>query len=418
MRASVAASIAVLSLVYAANQWCRYLLSFLAADVQSELAISDVQFGLLSGYAFAALFVVVSPLSGLILDRIPSPKAPQLMLLFSCVCFSVMTILHGAAKHYWQLVLLRATLAIGEAASTPAAYAVIHSIIRSEHKASAVGIYNSGIYVGGSFASVSVSINARLGWRSTFVLVGIISLVLTGIQALVLLFNVSDAAYEAVLASTEHIDESVNEESRLKPGKTEKPSPWTKLYFINLIASSLRNVGGYALGSFLPSFFKRTYPSHYELYSSLNVIVVGVCGCAASLLGGALADGLSRKYGNLALGLLVTALGAIFATPLMWLCLSGWSFALSIGTLAAAYILAEAWWGPTVKHMQWSAPGSSAAVGVWSASCTVIGNIGPLLTALLEDRASLSLGNSLTITILISYLGCAAVFLALMFASF
>jgi hypothetical protein len=62
-----------------------------------------------------------------------------------------------------------------------------------------------------------------------------------------------------------------------------------------LIASSLRNVGGIIIASFLPVFFGKNFPAFKAEYAMLNAVAISMCGLTASLAGGVIADKFEKK---------------------------------------------------------------------------------------------------------------------------
>lgn len=63
-----------------------------------------------------------------------------------------------------------------------------------------------------------------------------------------------------------------------------------------LIASSLRNVGGMVVSSFLPVFFGKNFPAFKAEYAFLNAGALTVMGLTASLMGGMMADKFGKKH--------------------------------------------------------------------------------------------------------------------------
>ena len=56
------------------------------------------------------------------------------------------------------------------------------------------------------------------------------------------------------------------------------------------IAGSFRFFGGFAIAFFMPQYFFETYPDDRALFSTLNSILVAVCGLLSTLIGGIIAD--------------------------------------------------------------------------------------------------------------------------------
>ena len=70
------------------------------------------------------------------------------------------TVTTAAAKHALQ------------AFTTPAAYTLLADAFPESSRATANGIYSSGVYVGGACASLTVLLTASIGWRDCSLLAG------------------------------------------------------------------------------------------------------------------------------------------------------------------------------------------------------------------------------------------------------
>lgn len=75
-------------------------------------------------------------------------KYRTFVLAGSLVLWSLMTFLTGFATQYWQLVIFRFGLGIGQAGCNPIATSIIADYFSMELRGSALSVYNWGIYVG------------------------------------------------------------------------------------------------------------------------------------------------------------------------------------------------------------------------------------------------------------------------------
>jgi nitrate/nitrite transporter NarK len=56
------------------------------------------------------------------------------------------------------------------------------------------------------------------------------------------------------------------------------------------IAASCRFFAGYAIGFYMPSYFQQNFPEDKTAYSTVNALVVSVCGFTSALMGGIISD--------------------------------------------------------------------------------------------------------------------------------
>jgi MFS family permease len=134
----------VLTGVAALNQLDRQLMSILLEPVRREFALSDIQLGLLSGLAFAALYTTLS---------IPAAvwavnHSRRNLITAAAVVWGAMTALCGAAHSFAQLFLARLGVGVGEAGGIPPSHAMISDLYRPGERATAMAIWASGSNIG------------------------------------------------------------------------------------------------------------------------------------------------------------------------------------------------------------------------------------------------------------------------------
>lgn len=64
----------------------------------------------------------------------------------------------------------------------------------------------------------------------------------------------------------------------------------SRLVLLLFTAASVRFMGGYALGSFLPRFYAVAFPGNNITYSYINAVVVSLGGALSSFVGGRIVD--------------------------------------------------------------------------------------------------------------------------------
>ena len=178
-------------LAYVVSFIDRQVLGVLVGPIKADLALSDFQFSLLQGAAFAILYSVMA----IPLGRLTDTKNRKLIVAIGVFGWSLMTVGCGMAKNFGQLFVMRMGVGVGEAALSPAAYSMIADSFTREKLTRAMAIYKAGLYVGGGLALVLGGyiydyydaipglsfplLGAINAWQATFVSVGLPGLLLS-----------------------------------------------------------------------------------------------------------------------------------------------------------------------------------------------------------------------------------------------
>ncbi len=140
--------VVILMIAYVFSFVDRQILNLLVGPIRRDLGISDTQMSLLMGLSFAIFYTIL----GIPLARIADSKSRRGLIVAGIVVWSAMTAFCGLAKHYWQLLLFRIGVGVGEAALSPAAYSMIADYFPPERRASAMSVYSMGIFLGSGIA--------------------------------------------------------------------------------------------------------------------------------------------------------------------------------------------------------------------------------------------------------------------------
>ena len=178
-------ALAVLVTVYVLNFLDRQILSILAENIKADLGISDAQLGFLYGTSFAIFYA----LFGIPLGRLADLWTRKKLIAIGLSFWSLMTALSGLARGFTSLAIFRVGVGIGEASASPASYSLLSDYFPPKLRATAFGIYSSGVYVGGGigvflggaildtwngwFPDPSLAPFGLRGWQAAFLTVGL-----------------------------------------------------------------------------------------------------------------------------------------------------------------------------------------------------------------------------------------------------
>jgi ACS family hexuronate transporter-like MFS transporter len=147
----------------------RQALSILAPTIQSELAITDAQYG-----NIVSLFLVAYVIAYLLSGRLVDLLGTRLSLALFVGWWSIANTLTGFANSVASLGFFRFLLGLGEAGGYTASPKVVAEWFPARERGIAVGLYSVGGALGATLAPLLViGLAAQFGWRSVFFVTGI-----------------------------------------------------------------------------------------------------------------------------------------------------------------------------------------------------------------------------------------------------
>ncbi|MFO1219476.1 MAG: MFS transporter [Burkholderiaceae bacterium] len=153
----------------------RNMLLGFSPQITGELALTNAQYGFLTGAVWVLSFGVMAVFMGTLADRYSRTRVMAAGILIWSVC----TAASGAAQSFGQMVAARFLVASGEAALVPAAVSLLAELFAASRRGGAVGVFFMGIPLGIGFSFLLAgTIGATQGWRSTFVLLGAVGVVI------------------------------------------------------------------------------------------------------------------------------------------------------------------------------------------------------------------------------------------------
>jgi MFS family permease len=125
--------------------------------------------GVLKGPAFTVVYAVVGVFLAFLGD---DPRRRHRTMMISTCFWSIVTGLWYFVSRFWQVVILRLLLGVGESVCSPIAFSTIAHVFPLHLRATALSIFHFGVYLGNGTGYIAAAANARLGWRLTFVAFG------------------------------------------------------------------------------------------------------------------------------------------------------------------------------------------------------------------------------------------------------
>jgi MFS transporter, Spinster family, sphingosine-1-phosphate transporter len=156
------------------NYTDRNVIFALFEHIKRDLVLSDQQLGWLG-----SAYVIVLSLAALPLAVIGDLRSRRAVIAFGVGLWSAFTALGATVRHFWQLLVCRSMVGVGEAGYGPAAQALIAELYHGRQRAFAIGIYSVGMAFGGVLGIWLGGVLAeRHGWRVAFVVMGVPGFVL------------------------------------------------------------------------------------------------------------------------------------------------------------------------------------------------------------------------------------------------
>ena len=110
------------------NYGHRLLLSILLPDIKAEIGLSDTQSGMLLGGAFALFYA----LAGVPLARLADRHVRRTFIAVALLCWSTLTAFMGAVVNFWQMLIVRIGIGVGEAICIPCSHSLITDYVSAK----------------------------------------------------------------------------------------------------------------------------------------------------------------------------------------------------------------------------------------------------------------------------------------------
>lgn len=159
----------VMCLVYAINIAARYVVTTVFEPIRLELHLTDGGAAFLTGVPLALFYVVFGIPIAWLADR----SNRRNIVAASLIIWSGFTVFCGLSQTYWQLLLGRIGVGVGEAGATPPSTSILSDCFPADRRPMALSILAlgapSGAWMGADLAG---AVAEAYGWRAAFFALG------------------------------------------------------------------------------------------------------------------------------------------------------------------------------------------------------------------------------------------------------
>jgi MFS family permease len=291
----------------------RIIISLLVDPIKRDLGLTDTDMGLMMGLAFAIFYALM----GLPIGRWADKYSRRTIIGVGIFLWSIMTVLCGFARNFWELFLARVGVGVGEATLSPAAYSMIADYFPKDKLGRALGVYQSGAFFGVGLALIFGGLAIRFAatadditlpivgiiapWQMAFIAVG-----LPGVLVAALMFLVKEPARQGI---------APGRDAEITLGQAVRFA-WDRkrIFLAHYTGFALLALPMTTLATWVPTYFMRVVgltPPQTGLQLGLIVLIFSPIGVIS---GGWLADALfKRGYSDASLR--VAAAASIFMVP-------------------------------------------------------------------------------------------------------
>jgi len=351
----------------------------LAASIQAikkEFGATDFQLGLLSGIPFALFYSFLGIPIAALADR----WSRMNVLALAVAMWSGMTALCGAAVNFTMLFAARVGTAIGEAGGSPPSHSLISDYFPKSRRGTAFSVYALAVPIGTSLGALMGGWgNQHLGWRTTFIVVGLPGILL----ALLVRLTVK----EPPRGMADGISRQAN--AAPAPGLLETLAYlWTRKSFRHLsLAAALHSVVWYASGAFNNAFLQRSHDLTVA-QAGYWISVLSAMAGVGTFFGGYACDKLSTIYNDRRFYLWVPGLATLLCVPFQFLAYLSPTLTMTLPSFVGLMFMAAVFFGPSFAMTQALATVRmrSVATSLLLFIQTLIGNgLGPAATGYISD---------------------------------
>ena len=311
----------------------RTLLGIVVEPVRRELQLNDTQIGIVSGFAFSLFYLIAGVAIARWVDRGNRP----LILALGVGLWSAATAATSMTHGFISLGLCRMLIGVGEATVFPVALSLLADLYPGPRLPRSVSIFQSSAGVGVMVGSVLAGLfAAALGWRTMFVLFGVVGFVLV----LLITFTMQRTARTTIAGP-----QSQTHGGLLAAMRAIISVPGLGLLALGYAASNMMFA---CLPTWAPTFLLR---SHGVTLSQVGAVVgppAVIGGLAGTILSGILATRLIRRSGDPWAGLIVPITALPLAVPAFALFLFAPSLPMVMIGIAVMNFMLSSSLGPCV----------------------------------------------------------------------
>jgi len=300
------------------NYLDRQMLSTMKPSMMIDIAelVSATNFGRLMAI-FLWIYALMSPISGLIADRINR----KWLIVGSLFVWSGVTLMMGYAQTFNQLYILRAVMGVSEAFYIPAGLSLIADYHQGKTRSLAIGIHTTGIYLGQALGGFGATIASNFSWQLTFHSFGLLGM---GYSLILILFLKEKKSYVQDASEKGSIRSVLTSAHKGLGVLLGNISFWVLLFYF-----SAPSLPGWATKNWLPTLFSDTLHLDMAQAGPMATITIAMASFVGVLFGGVLSDRWVQK--NLKGRIYTGVIGLSLTIPALVLLGYGHSFPTILG---------------------------------------------------------------------------------------
>jgi predicted MFS family arabinose efflux permease len=327
---------------YFLNSIDRNIINVLQQSIKKEFHLMDWQLGLMTGFAFALFYTTIGIPTARLID---GGAVRTKIIAGGLALWSVATALCGVCQNFWQLLICRAGVGVGEGTFGPSTMTMVSDYFGPTERARAMGVYLIGLPIGSMVGVATGGIIAdHYGWRMALLVVGLPGLLVAVIIRATMKEpprGLADGHYTRL-------------EQPLPIGQVFRTVTKKKTVFHLLLAASFASfstVGGMVW--FLP-YLQRAYHLSAGEIGPRWGLMVGVTGMIGTLGGSWLADRLGKR--DFKYFMLVPAASMLLSFPFYIVAMMTQNFALCFACLVVPAAINNVWIPAAMSLTQALAP--------------------------------------------------------------
>jgi len=259
----------IMMLAYTINIADRYVMSTVLEQIRLELHLTDSGVAFLTGVSLALFYVTM----GIPLSWIGDRYSRRNLLAISITVWSAMTTFCGLSRGYFDLLLARIGVGIGEAGGTPSCNSIVCDYFPASRRPMALTIFALGAPIGAWLgADMAGAVAHAYTWRAAFLVLGIPGILL----AAIIMLTIKEPERGCLDAVSNDDTPSLADTLRFL---------WSQKSAVHvLMGSGVSALWSWGLMWFTPTFIQRTYGLDVGAAGAVVGPIHLVMGIAASLL--------------------------------------------------------------------------------------------------------------------------------------
>lgn len=373
----------LLFVAYFLNSIDRNIINVLQEPIKHEFGLMDWQLGMMTGFAFALFYNTISIPTARFID---GGAMRTTIVAGGLALWSLATALCGVCQNYWQLLIARAGVGVGEGTFGPCTITLVSDYFEPTQRARAMSVYLIGLPIG-TLVGLAIGgiIADHYGWRAALLAVGLPGLLLA------LLIRATMKEPPRGLADGKF----TKLEQALPIGQVFRTVTKKKTVVHLLLAAtfaSFSTVGG--MTWFIP-YMQRTFSMTAGQIGPSWGLMVGLTGMAGTLGGSWLADHFGKRGRQFYM--IMPAATMLIAFPFYLLAMAAGNFPLCFACLMVPAAINNAWIPSAMSLTQSLAPLTMRALlGMFvTFAANFVGHgIAPPAIGALSDLYGLDLGSA------------------------